>query len=188
MDHLVGEDLATRLDVCERLVPEALVDLSRQLCSALEIAHGLGYVHRDIKPTNLFLEEHQGRAHLKVLDFGIAKHFADAGRLTASDVLLGAPAYMAPEQIQNPRDVDARADLWSCAVVLFRCLVGERPFEGTGGGLLASVLTGPHKLATSVAPDLPRSLDAFFDRALAKRPCERFTSAGELHAALLRAL
>lgn len=188
MDRLVGEDLATRLDRLHRLTTKTTLELSGQLCAALEIAHALGYVHRDIKPTNLFLERHEARERLKVLDFGIAKHFADDGRLTATDVLLGAPAYMAPEQIQDPRNVDARADLWSYAVVLYRCLVGRRPFEGGFAELLAAVSATPHEPATNLAPDLPPALDAFFARALAKLPNDRFASATELHAELVRAL
>lgn len=139
-------------------------------------------------PANIFLESHKGGERVKLLDFGLAKHLSDDVRLTATGALLGSPAFMAPEQIDRPRDVDHRADLWSYCVVLYRLLTGVAPFAGAGGRLLAAIQCAPHRLATAIDRKLSGDLDAFFERGLAKDPNERYQTASTVHAALLYAL
>jgi serine/threonine-protein kinase len=132
MELLRGEDLDQRLS---RLGPLSLGDaatLMTQLGSALARAHEIGLVHRDIKPANLFLVDTGGALHLKVLDFGVAKHgWADDLAMTASGVLVGTPHYMSPEQLLDPRRVDHRADLWAAAVVAYTVLTGRLPSMAT---------------------------------------------------------
>lgn len=188
MERLHGEDLRTRLERTGLPGREQVVEISRELSLALWFAHDLGYVHRDLKPANVFLENHRGRDRVKVLDFGLAKHLTDDIRVTTTGVLLGSPSFMAPEQIERPRDADHRADLWSYAVMLYRLLVGVPPFEGSGGRLLASIQCSEHRLVTRIDPSLPKGVEAFFERGLAKRPDERFQSATEMHAAFVSAL
>ncbi len=188
MELLDGEDLTQRLARVNHLPPKVLKSLSGELASGLQFAHDLGYVHRDLKPANIFLEHHPQGDHVKLLDFGLAKHLTDDIRLTVTGILLGSPSFMAPGQIEKPRLVDHRADLWSYAVVLYRMLTGALPFGGAGGRLLAGIQAAAHRPATSWETKFPASIDPFFDRALAKRPDDRFQSADELHAAFVEAL
>ena len=107
-----------------------------QACEAIAEAHGLGIVHRDLKPANLFcVRGSDGQASIKVLDFGISK-VLDAtglhspGEMTKTSVVVGSPFYMSPEQMQAPRTVDARTDIWSMGVILYELLAGIVPFPG----------------------------------------------------------
>src|SRR5256885_10553150 len=130
MELLEGEDLEVRLRGDKKL---GLEDASRvlvQICKALTSAHELGVVHRDIKPDNILLTTHDGEIFVKVLDFGIAKDEAKLQSITASGTTMGTPAFMSPEQLFRPKEVDLRSDLWSAAVVAYRCLTGKLPFEG----------------------------------------------------------
>ncbi len=188
MELLDGEDLKVRMARAGALSRSDLIRISREVSNALQFAHDLGYVHRDLKPANIFLEANAGRERVKLLDFGLAKHLTDDVRLTATGVLLGSPSFMSPEQIERPRDVDHRADLWSFCVVLYRLLTGASPFAGSGGRLLAAIQCSPHKPPTRVDARLPPELDAFFERGLAKDPRDRYQTASTVHAALLYAL
>ncbi|MBL9126892.1 MAG: serine/threonine protein kinase, partial [Verrucomicrobiales bacterium] len=110
-----------------RFSPEQALGLVPKICEALQFAHDEGVLHRDIKPENLLLD---GRGRVKIADFGIAKLVGDATGergLTVSGAALGTPAYMAPEQIENPSDVDHRADIYSLGVVIYEMLTGELP-------------------------------------------------------------
>lgn len=185
MDLLDGEDLQRRLNRQTRLTIPEVLDFARQLADGLGEAHAMGYVHRDLKPSNLMLTT---SGTWKLLDFGVAKDPRDERRLTASNTLLGSPAFMAPEQVSNARDVDARADLWSVACVLFVSLTGKRPFEGAGAALLASILASPHRAPSSHLPSLSPAVDAVFERALAKAPDARYPTMLQLCEALAHAL
>ncbi|NUP05901.1 MAG: serine/threonine protein kinase [Polyangiaceae bacterium] len=189
MERLHGEDLANRLDRLGRLGIDETLFIGRQLATAMSTAHAQNLVHRDLKPTNVFLaRDASGAETVKVLDFGVAKRLGVDARVTASDTLLGAPQYAAPEQIQNARTVDTRADVWSIGAMMYRCLVGRRPFDGVGGALLATVLAKPHPPPTQIAPDLPAALDEVFVKALAKDPDVRFATVDQLVDALERVL
>src|SRR5919204_188683 len=107
------------------------VELTLQACEALCEAHAIGIVHRDVKPTNLFVTwRPDGSALIKVLDFGISKALTGtAMQLTQTQSLLGTPAYMSPEQMRSARNVDSRSDIWSLGTVFYEVLEGRRPFE-----------------------------------------------------------
>lgn len=178
MERLVGEDLASRLDREGRLGIAGTLRIARQLATALGIAHASGLVHRDLKPTNVFLAAGEGeREVVKLLDFGVAKRLGIDARVTASNTLLGAPQYSAPEQLSSAPRVDTRADVWSMAAMMYRCLLGKRPFDGQGAELLAKVIGEPHPLPSIIDPSLPRGLDGVFARGLAKRPEHRYPTA-----------
>jgi serine/threonine-protein kinase len=133
MELLHGEDLGARLKRQGRLTPEETAHLSGQIARALAGAHERGLVHRDLKPGNVFLAQIDGEEVVKVLDFGIAKSLdfaVDGGELTKTGALVGTPQYMSPEQIRAAKRVDHRSDLWSLAVVLYRCLTGQLAFSG----------------------------------------------------------
>jgi TolB-like protein/Flp pilus assembly protein TadD len=171
MEWLEGEDLATRLSRAELGMGETLA-VGRQLAAALAAAHAAGIVHRDVKPSNVFLVGGRTDA-VKLLDFGVARR-AGAATLTTAGMLVGTPIYMAPEQARGSRELDARVDVYALGALLHR-LVARRP--PAGGGSLEEVVARilaetPQRLA-ALAPGVPRGLDALVARMLAKDPGRR---------------
>lgn len=183
MELLQGEDLEARLRRLGPLSPAALASLVDHVCKALECAHDAGIIHRDLKPANIFLSR-QGREEItKILDFGIAKSVGPelASTATKTGALVGSPGYMSPEQVRRSKDVDARSDLWSLGIILFRCLTGQLPFTGDElGDVLVAICSDPIPLASQVNPQIGPDVDRFFARALARSPNQRFQSAREL--------
>jgi len=161
--------------------PSALA-IATQLAESLTVAHEQGVVHRDIKPQNLLLD---ANGVLKVMDFGIARLAESTSALTVAGLIIGTPAYMAPEQLLA-ETADARSDLYAMGVVLYECLTGQLPFDApTPVSLVAKVLSEDPTPPTSLTPDIPPALSALVLRLLAKRPEDRVQSASEL-AGLLR--
>ena len=182
MELLEGEDLAQRLRRVGKLRPQDAVAIAVQVCRALTKAHGAGVVHRDLKPANVFLVPDDDREIAKVLDFGIAKTTSalDASS-TKTGAILGTPSYMSPEQAQGTRSVDHRSDLWSVAVIVYECVTGELPFESEAlGDLFLKIMVNPLPVPSAVAPELQEGFDAWWQRAAARDPNERFQSAREL--------
>ena len=177
LEYLEGSDLSNVPR--SQLLVGVVVDLMLQACEALAEAHSLGIVHRDIKPANFFVTRGaDGRPLLKVLDFGISKTPTTNGNLTATQAVMGTPAYMSPEQMRSSRDVDHRSDLWSLGVVLYELLQGAPPFGGdTFSSMVIKVVSDP--LPTMTVP-LPGGLDAIVYRALEKDPARRFQNVAEL--------
>jgi serine/threonine-protein kinase len=188
MELLHGETLSARLKRQERLPLKLAAHLTLQLCRALQVAHLAGVVHRDVKPSNLFLceTEEAGEVLLKLMDFGVAKaaRESDDDPTTRVGTQVGTPGYMSPEQIQCT-EVDGRSDLWSVAACVYRMVTGQSPF-GSGGmaelGLRILVTDPPRP--TSVVPGLPRAFDVWIEKALSKNPERRFQSARDLADAL----
>lgn len=183
MELLEGEDLAARIRRAGRL---SLVDAEKILipvARGLERAHEARLVHRDLKPENVFLVREGDEEIPKILDFGIAKTLAvaeGAKEVTEEGTVLGTPYYLSPEQARGKTDIDHRADLWSLGVILFRMVMGRRPFEANAiGDLIVRICMDPVPRVVTIDPTLPPELDAFFDRALAKDPAMRFPSARE---------
>ncbi|MEO6600439.1 MAG: protein kinase [Polyangiaceae bacterium] len=186
MEFLDGEPLDKRLDRVGRLSPKETAHIVLQVCRGLTKAHAAGIVHRDLKPENVFLvwDEEDGLDVAKVVDFGIAK-FSDASMgsssATRTGSVLGTPHYMSPEQARGLRGVDARSDLWSVAVIAYRCIVGALPFEGEAvGDLLVKLCTAPIPVPSQLVPDVPPSFDAWLLRALNRDPAGRFANAAQL--------
>ncbi|MBA1149573.1 protein kinase, partial [Ectothiorhodospiraceae bacterium WFHF3C12] len=177
-----GEDLGRRLRRAPLSV-EAIVKLALQLTEALMAAHGVGVLHRDLKPGNVIVDE-AGAARL--VDFGIAA--AASGRGT-EHTPAGTLAYMAPEQIAGG-DLDERCDIWGIGALLFEALTGRRPFPGRDGVTLSTLRALDHAAPPpgSVVPGVPPALDAVVQRCLHPDPAGRFADAAELHAALRRLL
>jgi serine/threonine-protein kinase len=189
MELLRGEDLATRLDRLGALPRDVVVRVARDLATALDAAHAAGLVHRDLKPKNIFMAlDASGQETLKVLDFGAAKQVFTASKLTATGVLLGSPHYMSPEQIESGSEVDHRTDLWSMAAILYRALVGRRPFDGELATLLVRVRTEEAPPPSAIDSTLPGDVDGVFEQALAKDPCRRFRTAAALAQAFATSL
>lgn len=182
MELVDGGDLEGEIRAGKRFSFEEAVEVTAAAAEALDHAHALGIVHRDVKPANV-LRDRQGR--LKITDFGIAR-LAESG-LTQAGQVLGSPAYMSPEQIAGA-PVDARSDVFSLGVVLYQLLTGERPFGGESLTSLSYQIVHREPVpARSVNPALPAACEAVVRRALAKSPEDRYPSAGAL-AADLRAL
>ncbi len=185
MEFLKGEPLDTRLDRIGGMPPMDVARLMGQVCRALAKAHSLGIVHRDLKPENIFLvwDDDDGADVAKVVDFGIAK-FTDkamgASSSTRTGSVLGTPYYMSPEQARGLRTVDHRSDLWSLAVITYRCLVGALPFDGDAlGDLLVKICTAPIPVPTTQSPNAPPGFDAWFFKAMQREPADRFQTALE---------
>jgi serine/threonine-protein kinase len=177
-----------------RLPLDEVARIVSQVARALGRAHAAGIIHRDIKPPNIFLcELGGGDKFVKLLDFGIAKkelatNDVDGGgdELTKTEALLGTPHYASPEQILSAKHIDARSDLWSLGVVAYYCLTGVRPFEGPGiGAISVAVCKGEHVPASGHEPSIPKSFDAWFAKACALRPEERFQTVDEMAESLV---
>lgn len=180
LELLHGEDLYAVLKKRLLTVPEA-VDYVMQACEALAEAHAAGIVHRDLKPSNLFLTHRpDGKAWIKVLDFGISKH-ATGMQLTKTRSLMGSPLYMAPEQMASSKKVDPRSDVWSIGVILYELVSGHTPFEGeTLPEICTRVLHSPPTPLRDHLPGVPAGFGEVLVRFLTKKPEERLQHLGEV--------
>jgi hypothetical protein len=192
MEYLSGMDLGRMLGSTGPLPVWRAVDYVLQACDALGAAHTAGVVHCDIKPENLFVTTGaSGAPLLKVLDFGISKLTPDrarveagkAGEITVAGELFGTPAYMSPEQLLAPNEVDLRTDIWAIGVVLHQLLSGRLPFDGETLPELCSAIvkSTPHSLS-DLLPDVPPALARSVERCLAKMPGDRFQRVADLRA------
>ncbi|MFO0759857.1 MAG: serine/threonine-protein kinase [Byssovorax sp.] len=191
MELLEGEDLQARLRRQGMLDIPELVSIVSQVARALTKAQALGLVHRDLKPANIFLVKDDDQEIAKVLDFGVAK-IAGPPSLgearTETGALLGTPFYMSPEQAQGTRALDGRSDLWSLAVIAFQGLTGQLPFESQAlGDLLMKIMVAPLPVPSEIAP-VPPEIDAWWSKAAARDPAQRFQTGKELSEALAVAL
>lgn len=183
MPLIVGESLRARLQREKQLAIPDAVRIAEEVAGALAYAHAHGVVHRDIKPENIMLAS----GHAMVTDFGIARAISTAGaeRLTSSSLVLGTPAYMAPEQADSDAPLDGRADIYALGCVLFEMLAGDPPFTGrTAQVIIAKHLAERPPSLTVVRPTVPPALDAAVNCALAKVPADRFASAAQFAKAL----
>lgn len=184
MDFLEGEALDEVLSREYKLSPEETIRILSQVAEGLDYAHEKGVVHRDIKPSNIVIDKSD---NVVILDFGVASITSSPSN-EGLDLIMGTPSYMAPEQALN-KDVDSRADLFSLAVVAFECLTGNRPYAGNNfTTVVGNILAGNRFSLTELAPELPLTLEAEFERALARERDDRFSSAKEMIDAFASAL
>ena len=177
MRYVQGYDLRQLLAREGPLEPRRTLGLLEQVADALDAAHELGLIHRDVKPGNILIAERAGREHCYLSDFGLTKQTASISGLTGTGELVGTIAYVSPEQIRGEA-VDARADVYALGCVLFECLAGMQPFarESDVATLWAHVNEPPRSLPT----ELGGEIDGVLARALAKAPAERQQTCGEL--------
>ncbi|UQA57221.1 serine/threonine-protein kinase [Polyangium aurulentum] len=189
MEYLEGSDLRSLLKQRTTLPVDEAALYVLQACEALAEAHSNGIVHRDLKPGNLFLTRRpDGSPCIKVLDFGISKVLGPSQleiQTTRSNVVLGTPSYMSPEQMKSPKSVDYRSDVWSLGVILYRMVTGNVPFPADNlPELISSMLTEPAPPSRQ-RPSLPPEIDRIVLRCLQRRAEDRFQTVAELAAALV---
>jgi serine/threonine-protein kinase len=186
-----GKTLRQLLTEEQYLPPEVAAAIGIEISLALEHAHGLGVIHRDVKPENVLLrtvpegrssDEHHEKL-VKITDFGIAK-LLDAQGVTSTGQVLGSPAHMAPEQIEGG-DVSARSDVFGLGVLLYECMVGKLPFDGKNPAqVLRRVLEGAFTPSERARPTIGSGLGAVVDKALAKEAKDRYASTLDVAEAL----
>ncbi len=192
MELLAGESLAAPRARDGTLSLRACAAIVRAVCDALEVAHALGVVHRDMKPENVFLHREGEREVVKVVDFGIARWFdteaTEPVRLTETNAILGTPLFISPERLQG-KPYDGRADVYSVGVMLYEMLSGHLPVESEEGplALIALFAGAPPKALRAHAPRIPEAVEAVVMQCLAHDPAARPT-AREMADALERAL
>lgn len=184
MEYLDGEELRCVLRRDRRLGPGRLVRMLSQVAIGLDGAHARNFIHRDIKPDNLFLCGTREGDVVKLLDFGSVKdQSGHRKKLTMLGTTIGSPYYMSPEQAQGLDSIDGRADVFALAAVTYECITGEVPFGGVNGpSILLAILTReptlPSQHARSAAHPIPPGLDFVVVKALAKGPAMRFHGVG----------
>ncbi len=173
MEYVKGRELKEYFDADERFALKEVERLMVEMLDALEHAHGKGVIHRDMKPANLIVLA-DGR--IKIADFGIAR--LETSELTQAGTILGTPSYMSPEQFMG-QTVDGRSDLFSCGVILYQFLTGEKPFTGNATTIMYKVLREEPLAPSTLNLTLPAAWDAVVKKAIAKVPADRFQNARE---------
>ncbi len=180
MEYLKGRHLSDHTTPNNLLEPRKVLELMARTADALGFAHKQQVVHRDIKPANLMYDP--AADVLKITDFGIAR-LAGAGS-TRTGIVLGTPSFMSPEQLEG-RTVTGHSDLFSLGVSLFQLLTGQLPFTAESmTGLMQQIAEAPHPPLRAFGPGLPACVEGVIDRALAKRPEDRFDSGAQMAAAI----
>ena len=180
MDYVDGHTLKHAVLTGGPFQPRRAIDVIEQSAAGVATAASRGVTHRDIKPQNLLLTIDNT---VKLTDFGLARSH-ESKDITVTGFFVGTPFYVAPEQVENSRRVDTRADLYSLGCVFFELLTGRVPYDGEHAwDVVMKHLNSPIPSITALRPDLPASYDAFFQRALAKQPDQRFQSAQDFTAA-----
>ena len=186
MEYVDGRTLRDILTTEGRLLPQRALEVTADVCSALEVAHDAGMVHRDIKPANVMLTS---RGEVKVMDFGIARAAAgNESTMTRTESVIGTAAYLSPEQARGEH-VDARSDIYSTGCLLYELVTGSPPFTGDSAVAVAyqHVREDPRPPSEFDAA-LPKDVDAVVLKAMAKNPANRYQSADEMREDLLRAV
>ncbi len=194
MERLVGMTLADRLEREGPLPFQDVVDIVIQVLAGLSAAHEKGFLHRDIKPDNLFIAERRGQAPtVKVLDFGVSKPMRDDAMvasvaasedevdLTRTGMVMGTPYYMSPEQAQGERDLDGRVDVYATGVVMYEALTGRRPFTaGNYAQLLLAILNTTPRPISEFRPATPPQLEHIVMLAMHRDRNVRYPSANAM--------
>ncbi|MBN2194453.1 MAG: protein kinase [Polyangiaceae bacterium] len=188
LELLEGRALNGILAARRVLSASEAVTIGLALCEALRHAHRRGVLHRDVKPGNVFITRNEvGDEVVKLIDFGIARVAKEetAGvRITQVGAIVGTPEYLPPEQLLAREDCDHRVDVYSLGVLLYECLTGGVPFEGSFGEIVLRVSTEPVPPLRARNPAVPAQLEAVVMRALAREPALRFHDMAEMAAAL----
>jgi hypothetical protein len=181
MELMPGQTLTDVISEEGPLPVSQAVDYVLDLIDGLEAAHTLGIIHRDVKPSNCFLDS-DGR--IKVGDFGLSKSLVTDAGLTRTGTFIGTPLFAPPEQVRGGK-VDERTDLYSVGATLFYLIAGRAPFGGDAAAVIAQIVSDPAPSLRSLCPAVPRELDQIVARTLEKDPERRYAHLGQLRQALL---
>jgi serine/threonine protein kinase len=186
MEYLEGEDLARCLRHRGPLPIDEVVDIALPIVAAVAAAHEEGIVHRDLKPQNIFLARmRDGSIHPKLLDFGISKAPAHSP-INTSGVVLGSPSYFAPEQVSDPKAISAASDQYALGVILYECVTGRLPHEGTNlAAIFQAIVQGSYPSPRAFRADLPEGFERIITRAMSLAPADRYQDLAEMGRALL---
>jgi serine/threonine-protein kinase len=183
MEYVEGQELKRVLNTGMRYEVIEIFEIMKQLLTALDYSHKQGVVHRDIKPANLMI---LSGTKVKIMDFGIAR--LESSSLTQVGTVVGTPTHMSPEQLMG-LPADGRCDLWASGVILYELLTGVSPFlADTPAVVMHNVLQTEPVAPSTLKHGLPKGFDGVVQRALAKKPDDRFQTAREFQAAMLLAL
>jgi tRNA A-37 threonylcarbamoyl transferase component Bud32 len=182
MEYIRGETLGQLLDRVRALPPSKARAILDDITGALVYAHGQGVIHRDVKPSNILIDDITGRAMLA--DFGISRSVRTTDGVTDTRLLIGTPAFMSPEQAAGDRELDGRSDLYSLGVVGYNILAGNPPFLGTTAEIIRQHIAAEAPALKEVVPNAPDDLAMILARCLAKDPADRWSDAASLRRAL----
>ncbi|WP_330184123.1 Stk1 family PASTA domain-containing Ser/Thr kinase [Nocardia sp. NBC_01503] len=186
MEYVDGDTLRDIVRGKGPMAPRRAMEIIADVCAALDFSHRNGIVHRDMKPANIMINR---AGAVKVMDFGIARALADSSNpMTQTAAVIGTAQYLSPEQARGEQ-VDARSDVYSVGCVLYEILTGEPPFTGDSPVAVAyqHVREDP-RLPSHVHPGVPRELDSVVLKAMSKNPANRYQTAAEMRADLIRVL
>jgi protein kinase-like protein len=187
MDYIEGTDLKEMIRSRGVLEPLAAAHIAWQVGRALDAAHAKALVHRDVKPANVLITDEGGEQHAYLTDFGLTKNVGSESGMTKTGVVVGTIDYMAPEQVAGG-PIDGRVDIYSLGCVLWEALTGLVPYQRDSAvAKMYAHMHEPPPLLADAMPALPAELGAVVARAMAKRPEERYLSAGDLGEAALAA-
>jgi CheY-like chemotaxis protein/predicted Ser/Thr protein kinase len=177
MEYVAGDPLDLRYEAVLPIEEALAAQIGSQIAEALSALHRVGIVHRDLKPANVMVGED---GQVKLIDFGLTKHSRDE-KLTDTNVLIGTPHFISPEQLTGSAPVDIRADLYALGVILFFLLSGRHPFEGaTPFEILRAHVGSPAPSLREMNPEISPWMDALVARLLSKRPEDRFETPDEV--------
>jgi len=189
MEYLQGEELGKLVGRGQPVSNERVLRIAAQIAAALDQAHSFGFIHRDMKPDNVFLTVTPEGDSVRILDFGSVKMQMETGaKLTAFGTTLGSPYYMSPEQAMGKQDVDQRSDVFALAAIVYEMLTAKIAFEAPNVAMiLMKIMNETPAPASSRNQSVPAAVDDVIDKGLRKDKKTRYGSAGEFAAALIKA-
>jgi tetratricopeptide (TPR) repeat protein len=178
MEYVPGPTLSQKIAADSRLAPREVATWVAQVADALHAAHTAGLIHRDVKPSNILIDERTGRA--KITDFGLARAQTGQSRVTREGFMAGTPTYMSPEQARGEPKLDPRSDIYSLGSTLYEALTGVTPFQGAPHLVLRQVIEEDPRPLRQLDDQVPRDLETICLKAMNREPVRRYPSAGEL--------
>ncbi len=178
MEYVEGPTLAELIATGLRPEPRRAALLIAQVASALEAAHAAGLIHRDVKPSNILIDEHADRA--KITDFGLARALAVSSSLSRDGFLAGTPTYMSPEQARGDSGLDGRSDVYGLGATLYETLTGVTPYRGAPHLVLRQIIEEDPRPPRHFYDQVPRDLETICLKAMAREPARRYQTAGAM--------